>query len=451
MLFALLLWFGYTFPTVKSVQGVQLNPLLPLMQILVQKAGPALSEILGMNGPRTYLILVQNNHELRATGGFITAVGKVVLENGSLRELDFVDSYEFFNAELEYPPAPQPMQRHMGIQLLLLRDANWSPDLPTTARLIKSLYAQQTGIDVSGVITLDLHAAELIVDALGPLQLPGVATPVTGDNFAEQVAEFWQKPPGTDVERSTSEFWEWWGQRKDFMAELATVALQRLEAGNVNYAKLLLNSQRALSERSIQIWLTEPTIAKQLANLGWDGALRPQPKTDFLALVDTNMGYNKVDAVLQRSLRYEVAWPDGPDQPGVATATITYTHPLDLPNYTCINGPEHGANYAYMIERCYYDYVRLYVPAGSELVTATGLDAESITSQRGEKNTQIFGGFFTLPTGEQHLVSFTYRLPPNLTPAHYALRVQRQAGSGPLPLPLPSVRKISPQPWPKLH
>ena len=60
--------------------------------------------------------------------------------------------------------------------------------------------------------------------------------------------------------------------------------------------------------------------------LGW--GLQPEPGADFLAVVDTNMGYNKVDAVVERSLGYTVTWPDGPDQPAMATVTFTYTHPI---------------------------------------------------------------------------------------------------------------------------
>ena len=40
---------------------------------------PDLPNLLGFNRPQTYLLLAQNNDELRATGGFITAIGLVGL------------------------------------------------------------------------------------------------------------------------------------------------------------------------------------------------------------------------------------------------------------------------------------------------------------------------------------------------------------------------------------
>jgi hypothetical protein len=89
-----------------------------------------------------------------------------------------------------------------------------------------------------------------------------------------------------------------------------------------------------------------------------------------------------------------------------------------------------------MIARCYFDYVRVFVPAGSKLVTAKGVDGESISSRRGERGTQEFAGFFILPPAGQQHVSFRYRLPLGITPEGYRLLLQRQAGTQPMPLVL---------------
>ncbi|MCB0137599.1 MAG: DUF4012 domain-containing protein, partial [Caldilineaceae bacterium] len=76
---------------------------------VVTRLGPELPALLGMDGPKHYLVLVQNNHELRATGGFIAAIGKITLDQGKLVELDFVDSYDIYRNDGVYPPAPTPM------------------------------------------------------------------------------------------------------------------------------------------------------------------------------------------------------------------------------------------------------------------------------------------------------------------------------------------------------
>jgi hypothetical protein len=87
-----------------------------------------------------------------------------------------------------------------------------------------------------------------------------------------------------------------------------------------------------------------------------------------------------------------------------------------------------------LIERCYFGYVRLYVPSGSELLTLEGVEAGSVSSGPGERGTQVFAGYFSMKPGEEHTVTFTYNLPPHITPENYQLIVQRQAGAAPLPL-----------------
>jgi len=414
---------------------LQIPPQLPLPPTLRPLLGilPHMSDLLGMNEPRTYLVLIQNNHEVRATGGFISALGRVTVENGTIAALDFQDSTRIMRDDVEYPWAPAPMRRYMGIELMLLRDANWSPDFPTTAQIVRSFYAQHNGIHVDGVVSIDLRAVELMVDALGPLTLEGLDEPLTGDSIIEQIQQFWAVPLETGETIESVGLGRWWGQRKDFMPTIADAVLERVESGDVDYARLAQAALMALDERAIQVWINELDVQEPFAALGWDGALRAAPGRDFLALVDSNLGYNKVDAVIERALEYRVEWPDSPEQPAQATATVTYSHPIELPDHRCDITPRYGTTYDDMTERCYFNYVRLYVPASSELIAIEGVDPDSITNRRGERKTRQFAGYFVLRPGEETTVTFTYRLPPTLTPDNYALSVQRQSGTLPLP------------------
>jgi hypothetical protein len=184
------------------------------------------------------------------------------------------------------------------------------------------------------------------------------------------------------------------------------------------------------------VWVANPQVQEVMAEARWDGGLHPPQGSDYLAVVDTNMGYNKVDAAMQRSLAYTVTWPDGPQEPAVATVTLSYTHPITTPDPGCDPSPRYGTTYADMIARCYFNYVRVFAPRGSELITARGIDGETITSRRGERLTEEFSGFFILPPNSSQTVYFTYRLPAGITPEDYRLQIARQSGTGPLPLTL---------------
>lgn len=407
--------------------GVQLAPMLP--------------ELLGLHEPQSYLLLLQNNHELRATGGFITAVGRITLDKGRITELVIDDSYDIARHDVDHPLAPQPVKRYMDIEILFLRDINWSPDFPTTARLASSLYAQDAGVQTHGVISVDMRAVELLVGALAPLEIPGSDVILTQDNVMEAIMRFWDRPPTSEnneeVEAESLLARDGWVlQRKDFIPLIAEAAIARLQSGNVNPLMLLEGITAALNERAIQIWLANPAAAKLMAQQGWDGRLAPEAGSDFISLVDMNMGYNKVNAVLERSLSYKVTWPDGPTAPAQATLTATYRHPLDVENPVCVPRTDFSklASYTDLIERCYFGYVRLYVPDGSQLVAIEGVEKESVVAQPGEAGTEVFGGYFSVKPGEEHTITFTYTLPESITVDNYRLVVQRQSGTGPLPL-----------------
>ena len=88
-------------------------------------------QLLGMDRPRTYLVLALNEDELRPGGGFITGVGEIRVQAGKVITMTFRDSYAVDDFTQPYPDPPEPMRRYMGLDLLVLRDSNWSPDFPT--------------------------------------------------------------------------------------------------------------------------------------------------------------------------------------------------------------------------------------------------------------------------------------------------------------------------------
>ena len=138
--------------------------------------------LLGEDGPVTYMLLAQNSDELRASGGFISTISLLTLERGKLGELVVKDSYAYDHFTVDHPFAPEPMQRHMGIILWTTRDGNWSPDFPTTARDVESLFHLEHSLPLDGVLAFDLAAVQILVQAIGPIKLDGIDEPIDGAN-----------------------------------------------------------------------------------------------------------------------------------------------------------------------------------------------------------------------------------------------------------------------------
>lgn len=420
----------------------------------VATLGPHLDWLLGSESARTLLVLAQNNDELRATGGFISAAGTITLNRGRVSIDNLVDSYSIYREDVDHPPAPTALQKYMKAYILLLRDANWSPDGPASAQLAADLYELDTGVRVDGVLLLDKGALAHLLQAFGPVSLPQPGVTLTATNLEQQLADLWNPKVsvtnGTAVDVTNSDSPAsparnllpvgWWEQRKDFVPQVAQAILERAQASSGDSLAAASAILEALNDRSLQLWVKDAGTARALNDLGWDGALDPQPGRDFLAVVDSNVGFNKVDAVIERSLSYAVDWPiaDGTvDQVApTATLTLTYTHTLSATDPGCDQTPRYGNSYAELTRRCYFDFLRVYTPQGSRLLSSSGLQPGSTTSERGEKGLQVFSGFLVQPPGTVHIVTLTYQLPAAIGAEDYALVLQRQAGVKPLPVSL---------------
>ncbi len=400
----------------------------------------AAPDLIGMNGPRTYLILAQNEDERRPTGGYITGIGEVRVEKGQVVAMTFRDGYAVDDFSQPYPDPPEPLRRYMGIDLWVFRDSNWSPDFPAAARQALALYRPGYDVSVDGVIAVDQYALRELVAAVGPLTVDGVPTPITAETLIPYMRQAWA-PEGGDLTG------EWWQERKSFMGPLAEALWTRLQRGDVDWLSLAKAVLRLLDEKHLLLCVPHPSVAPLLAERGWDGALRPG-EGDFLMVVDSNVGYNKASARVWQSITYEVDLRRHPPQ---ATLTLVYTHTA-TGDYPCIPEVRYDPVYEQMMDRCYWDYLRVYIPQGSRLLdfTRIPIPGDALWSGEGESGEVTVrpaeeGPFLSLetllllPPGAVQTRSFTWELPDEVISwdrdeGIYTLRVQKQPGTVEHPL-----------------
>jgi hypothetical protein len=419
----------------------RLDGTLPLFGTAIDGA-LLLPHLLGADGPRTYLVIAQNNQELRATGGFISGVGELHVAGGRLLGgLDFRDSYAVDNLAVPHEVAPADFQQVLMGDLVFFRDANWDPDFPTSARRALEIYARDQGVMANGVVALDLSALKLLVGAAGPLSVAGVDEPVDAGNVMRVIQGQWSQPEGGDGR-------DWWLHRKDFMGDVAAALFGRLEeAQGVDLSALVGAVKRSLDEKHILLYLPEPDAAALLRARDWDGALPgPGLEGDFLMLVDSNAGFNKVDARIERSLVYGVDLGTG--GPARAQVAATYRHQGQQLVGDCIQEARYGETYGDMLERCYWNYARLYVPADSRLVEAPGVGdgtAGSLMARSGlplslepalaAGDWAVWTAFFSLAPAAERTVVWSYDLPADVIAGRpdglqeYRLRVAKQPGT----------------------
>ena len=178
-------------------------------------------QLLGADQAQSYLVLAQNRDELRATGGFISAIGLVTVQNGKILQFNLGDSYQIDDFSKAYPTPPEPLHRFMLADYWVTRDANWSPDFPTAAQQAQTLYTLSTGVQTQGVIAFNQVVVKKILEVIGPVQVPGTEALVTAENVENYMRQAWAPAPEEGLSP------EWWLQRKDFMQQLGSVILDK--------------------------------------------------------------------------------------------------------------------------------------------------------------------------------------------------------------------------------
>jgi len=426
------------------LRAAVINDVDPVLSLLDDGLSLALAfpELLGATrtGPKTYLLLAQNEDELRPTGGFITAAGNLVVQDGKIVNLSFEDSYNVDDISKPYPLAPWQLDQYMNLRVLFFRDANWFSDYPTTALWAEYLYAYSRSHSVDGVIAFDQQMLVLLLNALGPMNIDGEV--ITAKNVLSYIRES-KKPPSEDVL-----FSDW--DRKRILNPLASELRRVILAQSGPKFKALFNAiLRALNEHHLLLQFDNLEVSRLISKRGWDGAMRPE-NGDFLMVVDTNVGYSKTNAVVEGKVDYDVNLTDL----GAPSANLTVFRTNDATgDPPCIMGrrPPGANDRYYPINRCYWNYLRVYVPEGTQLLDSSPppsvpgalmvlnrsvpdprvdtLDDEEI------EEIQTFGTLMVVPAGQSASAGFHFALPaavlsvePGSHRIIYKLKIQKQPG-----------------------
>lgn len=415
-----------------------LRAYLPAIKTLVDQAVPFIDigpRLLGMDGQRNYLFLIQNNSELRPTGGFIGTYGILKLKDAEIVEFKTDNIYNLDRpaADILQDPTPWQIRSYLEQKNWGLRDINWDPDFPSTAEKAVWTYTElsriqhglQTGArntpyvpdEIHGVIAVTPEPIQALLAITGPIVTHGIL--FTEENLKDEL-EFRLGMEYREL-GITEE------NRKDIIRQLADQMKQRLFA--LPYHRLFEVADimvSGLSKKQVQLYSREDDIQEIILERGWGGAIDRALDNDYLLVVDTNFGSLKTDPFIDRFIDYSFVW-QGSDL--VATAKITY---------------KNRANFTWKTTRL-RNYMRLYVPAGSELLSATGaMEQDKVRDPQrrpgkvdivNQHDKAVFGAFVSIEPGEEETLTFTYRLPRRIADqvrrGSYQLRAQKQAGAYP--------------------
>lgn len=387
---------------------------------LIEEANPLLKLLPALAGypqESNFLIIMHNNDELRPSGGFIGVFGFLKTKNGNIADLKTDDSYH-----LDMPAVgkwkmtpPAPVSKYMGVENWYLRDSNWSPDWPTASRKIQEIFigeSRAVGLDVpeiNGVIGITPDFVSDLLRLVGPITVKGET--YTPENL-QTLLQY-----NVEVAYKEQDISSW--DRKAVINELLDELKTRLFALETNKLGELANIFTAnIQNKNIQIYFNDSGSESLVYDLGADGAIK-KTASDYLMVVDANLGAFKSDSVVKKGITYNLK-----NNGGTANANLSLSY-------------RHEGGFDWRTTR-YRSYTRVLVPQGSKLVSLKGdantkLDKESISStDDNDLQKTIFGFFFSVEPGTSGVISLEYSLPEDISSdiksRTYQLFVQKQAG-----------------------
>ena len=370
--------------------------------------------ILGDTEPHDMLVLLQNPDELRPTGGFIGTIGRVTLNAGKIEQLQTDDVYKIDGQVLgrEKDIAPEPISRFTEVEYWYLRDANWSPDFEEAAVDIKNLYEYESGEEgIDTLVAITPFLIEQLLDITGPIIVASIE--FNASNLVDAIQfrveqQFWQ------IGLSNEE-------RKSIINDLTQALQERVFTLNVEQiSKFLQVVKVALDQREILVYTSNPKLQALIVQRKYAGKVF-DIGSDYLYIVDANLGALKTDRVMVRNRNYTLT--QGEDGAWIARLELEYIN----------NG-----FFDYRTTR-YRTYTRVYVPIGSTLISAEGLmltDRSTVHGQvevYSEFNKTVFAGFISIEPEETGSIVYTYELPRWLSDQFarkgtYELFFQKQPG-----------------------
>lgn len=140
---------------------VQARDTLDAVDSFLSQARPMvkkLPDLLGATNEQKYMILFQNDGELRPTGGFITAYAIFNIDKGKISLDSSDDIYKLDDTITKHVTPPDPISRYLNVFGWRLRDANFSPDFNSSMHTFEDLYnSSPQKKPIAGIIAVDTH------------------------------------------------------------------------------------------------------------------------------------------------------------------------------------------------------------------------------------------------------------------------------------------------------
>ncbi|WP_137845656.1 DUF4012 domain-containing protein [Microbacterium sp. 2FI] len=365
----------------------------------VEKYLPTLLQLAGSEEPRTYVVLFQNNAEIRATGGNAATSAIMSVDNGKIEMRDDEASENFHLAGvrgwLDYEMPESTLAMYEGDFDAYAQNYTRTPDFPTSAAMFRSLWQTNIGGDIDGVISIDPVVLSYMLRATGPVVLED-GSELNADNVVKALLSDAYERFGTN------------GLAADaYFADVAGKVFEKVSSGDWDPMTMLEQLQLAADDQRTYLWFPREAEQALSAEFNVDGALA----TDNVAATQVgtylvNASYSKLEYYLSTAVAVSC---DPAARTVTTTTTLTSTVPgSNLSGYTLAwRNNQLGIPRTTMI----LDVLSYAVPGGTIVSDPENGDFGSWTRTGSEAGRDGKSITITLPMGETRTVSYTSTLP----------------------------------------
>ncbi len=404
-------------------------------------------DLLGKSRDKRYLLVFQNNAELRASGGFLGSYALLDVSKGKIKNLEVPagGSYDTEGGMTVNVKAPEPLW--LVNPLWHFWDANWWPDWPKTAKNLMWFYDKSGGPTVDGVISLTPTVVESLLEITGPIDMTAeYGVVIDSNNFWETTQKIVERK---NLEQTHPEtvvnFKESLGAIEatipleqdllnnpdnkpkkiigDLMARILEILPEKLD--KTNLIKIVSLFENNLAEKQILFYFTDPVLQAEASKRNWAGEVKPV-ENDYLLVVNTNIAGQKSDRKMEEKIEHvSTVSPDG----RIINTVKIYRGHTGIKN-EALTGVRN------------VNWLRVYVPAGSRLISASGfsrpdaeyfeepdpswLDSQFLAEEKlaltdplsgakiyTEHDKTVFAGWVMTDPGQTAEITFVYELPFN--------------------------------------
>jgi hypothetical protein len=370
-------------------------------------------DILGFPDKTNYLLIFQNNDELRPSGGFVGSYAIMQADNAKFKTITTADSYHLdmpvrntLNTE-----ANSVLSKYLKTEKMFFRDANWAPDWRVSAQNLDYVYKKILEAwpkdrevpfdeDFDYIIGITPDLVETLLEILGEIEYEGKI--YNSQNFQAQL----QKQVEIDYIEQGIPSWERKSAISYILREIETrlLNLEMADWPNVFYSLV-----EEAEKKNVLIYAEDEYSQKIIENMGWSGKVQTNTD-DYIMIVDANMAALKTDALMSRQLDYNL----NIDENYSSYLSLKYKHLGKEINWRTSK---------------YHSYTRVYLPINSKDISVEGFADASLNIYKDkELNKMVVAGYFTVNLNSQKEIDIYYNNEVSST-EKYNLYLQKQPGT----------------------